>query len=45
MDEYEVWWVEFWQRFDDRKRELVMTEGKTWEEADAIAREEFELDD
>ena len=43
MDENELWWVDFWQRFEDRKEELV-SEGKTWEEADAIAREEFDLD-
>lgn len=45
--EVEREWALFWQQFDDRKRELVMNEGKTWEEADAIAREEFEasLDD
>lgn len=45
MDEHEVWWEGFWTNFEDRKRELVMIEGKTWEEADKIAREEFCLDD
>lgn len=43
MDENEVWWVGFWALFEDRKIELV-SEGKTQEEADAIAREEFDLD-
>ena len=42
MDENEVWWLDFWQRFEDRKEELV-SEGKTWLEADVIAREEFDL--
>ena len=45
MDEHEVWWEVFWTNFDDRKRELVMKEGKTQEQADEIAREEFGLDD
>lgn len=45
MDENEVWWEDFWKRFEDRKHELVFSEGKSWEEAEAIAREEFGLDD
>ena len=43
MDENEVWWVGFWQLFEDRKAELV-SEGKSWQEADEIAREEFDLE-
>mgnify|MGYP006270289071 CR=1 FL=1 len=45
MDEHEAFWDDFWKRFDDRKKELVFEEGYSWEDADTIAREEFDLDD
>jgi hypothetical protein len=45
MDENELAWIDFWERFDGRINELISTRNITWEQAEEITRNEFGLND
>lgn len=41
LNAHETLWDNFWIKYEDRKHELVICDGKTKDEADKIASDEF----